>query len=90
MYIMASFSGTLYIGVTNDLARRVYQHKHGEIEGFSKKYGCTKLIYAESYGDINQAIAREKQLKRWNRQKKQNLIKAQNPHWQDLAVNYGY
>lgn len=87
VYIMASVSGTLYIGVTNDLAKRVYQHKLGAIEGFSKKYGCKKLVYVETYQDIREALAREKQLKRWNRAKKQALIKTQNPHWQDLSID---
>ena len=82
---MASISGTLYIGVTNNLSKRVYEHKEGKIEGFTKKYGCKKLVYTEVYQDIREALGREKQLKRWNRKKKEELIKSQNPHWQDLG-----
>lgn len=84
-YIVASDSWTLYIWVTNNLERRIYEHKNWLIEWFTKKYGCKKLVYYENYSDINEAITREKQLKKWNRQKKQDLIKTQNPHWNDLA-----
>ncbi len=84
VYIMASQSGTLYIGVTNDLLRRVYEHKEGLIAGFTKKYRCIKLIYYESYKNVNDAIAREKQLKNWNRKKKEFLINKFNPLWEDL------
>jgi putative endonuclease len=84
VYIVASSSGTLYIGITNSLMRRIYEHKNGLIEGFSKKYSCHKLIYYEIYGDVNLAIAREKQLKGWRREKKENIIKKFNPHWSDL------
>ncbi|HTX86584.1 MAG TPA: GIY-YIG nuclease family protein, partial [Candidatus Nanoarchaeia archaeon] len=75
VYIIASSSGTLYIGVTNSLMRRIYEHKNGLIEGFSKKYSCHKLIYYEIFGDVNAAINREKQLKGWRREKKEKLIK---------------
>lgn len=84
IYILASDSGTLYIGVTNNLERRVWEHKQSLVEGFTKRYGCNRLIYYECYGDVNQAIAREKQLKKWNRAKKEWLIKTINPHWKDL------
>jgi putative endonuclease len=84
VYIVASSSGTLYIGVTNSLLRRIHEHKNGLIEGFSKKYSCHKLIYYEISGDVNSAIGREKQLKGWRREKKENLIKKFNPHWKDL------
>jgi len=84
VYIIASSSGTLYIGVTNSLMRRIHEHKNGLIEGFSKKYSCHKLIYYEIFGDVNAAIDREKQLKGWRRKKKENLIKKFNPHWNDL------
>ena len=83
-YITASPTGTLYIGMTNDLIRRITEHKEGKIEGFSKKYSCKKLVYYEHYSDVYAAINREKQLKKWNRKKKENLIKALNPHWSDL------
>ena len=84
VYIMASSSGTLYIGMTNDLIRRAQEHKEGKIKGFSQKYGCKKLIYYEHTDDVYAALEREKQLKKWRREKKQNLIKTMNPHWRDL------
>ncbi len=80
---MASESGTLYVGVTNDLGRRVWEHKQGLVDGFSKKYHCKKLVYHEYCWDIGQAIAREKQIKRWRREKKEELIKTINPGWRE-------
>ena len=88
-YIMGSHSGTLYIGVTSDLNTRVKQHKNGTFEGFSKKYGCTRLLYYEEYDDIRIAIGREKQLKGWRREKKLNLIRISNPNFKDLAELWG-
>ncbi len=85
---MASLSGTLYIGVTNDLYKRVYQHKNDLIEGFTKKYHCHKLIYFEETSDIGSAITREKQLKNWSRKKKEFLIKTKNPHWKDISDDW--
>ena len=85
---MSSFSGVLYIGVTNNLKRRVYEHKQELVEGFSKKYKCKKLIYFEEYQDINLAIAREKQLKKWRREKKEWLIKRMNPDFKDLSKKW--
>ena len=87
VYIMASLSGTLYIGVTNNLSRRVSEHQQGLVEGFTKKYGCKKLVYYENYSDIRQAIAREKYLKGITRAKKTDLISF-NPHWQDLSKEW--
>ncbi len=87
-YIMASESGTLYVGVTNDLVRRISEHKQNLFEGFTKKYKCHRLVYYENYSDIKQAIAREKQLKNWNRNKKQELITKLNTHWQDLSAGW--
>jgi putative endonuclease len=84
VYIMASQSGVLYIGMTNDLFHRVSQHKSKTIPGFSQTYNTTKLVYFEPFQDVRNAIAREKQLKRWNRSKKIFLIEKQNPAWQDL------
>lgn len=84
VYIMASFSGTLYVGITNDLVRRVEEHKQGKIPGFTQKYGCKKLVYYEEYEYVYDAIEREKQLKKWNRKKKEELIKEMNSHWRDL------
>ena len=88
VYIMASFSGTLYTGVTNDLYKRVYQHKNDLIEGFTKKYQCHKLVYFEETGDIEAAILREKQIKGWSRKKKEALIKTKNPKWKDLSDDW--
>ncbi|MBI2444267.1 MAG: GIY-YIG nuclease family protein [Candidatus Magasanikbacteria bacterium] len=79
---------SLYIGITNDLARRVSEHKQGLIEGFTKKYSCHRLVYYEHHTDVNEAIAREKQLKRWRREKKERLIKAVNPGWRDLSEEW--
>ena len=87
VYIMASDSGTLYIGVTNDLERRAYEHKNGSVEGFSKEYSCKKLVYYEYFTDVESSIAREKQLKGWIRKKKESLIKSMNPRWEDLSKN---
>lgn len=84
IYIMSSERGTLYIGVTNDLKRRTYEHKNDLIEGFTKKYKCHKLVFFEQTSDVETAISREKQIKRWNRKKKEILIRTQNPTWQDL------
>ena len=84
IYIVASNSGTIYIGVTNNLIRRITEHREAKIEGFTKKYHCHKLIYYEIYGLISAAFYREKELKKWNRLKKQALIKTLNPTWKDL------
>lgn len=85
VYLMASQSGTLYIGMTNDIVKRVLEHKSGINEGFTKKYHCHKLVYFKEIGDICAAIALEKKLKGWSRKKKEALIKSQNPCWFDLA-----
>jgi len=88
VYIMSSRSGVLYIGMTNDLARRAYEHRHGLVPGFSQKYKTTKLIYFESCGRVIDAIAREKQLKGWRRSKKEVLIDKLNPKRVDLARSF--
>lgn len=85
VYILTNFSNTtLYIGITNNLERRFYEHKNGLVEGFSKKYKLNKLVYFEEFKYIDQAIAREKQLKNWHRDWKINLIKQQNPELSSL------
>ena len=89
VYILSSRSGTLYVGITGYLNRRITQHKIDTIEGFTKKYQCHRLVYYESYQDVLVAIAREKQLKRWRREKKIALIEKLNPRWQDLAESWG-
>ena len=77
-------NGTLYIGVTNNLIRRVYEHKTDAIEGFSKQYATHVLVYYEEFSDINTALSREKQLKKWKRLWKLKLIESFNPHWDDI------
>ena len=88
IYIMASTSGTLYIGVTNDLTRRISEHKQNLVEGFTKKYGCHKLVYYENFTNINDAIAREKYLKGKSRKFKEDLIKTVNIQWGDLSEGW--
>jgi len=80
-------NGTLYIGITNNLIKRVYEHRNNLVEGFTKRYGVHKLIYYEIYSDIYDAIEREKRMKKWNRGWKINLIKKSNPNWEDLYLN---
>jgi putative endonuclease len=89
VYIMASLSGTLYIGITGKFHSRVLQHKAGEVEGFSRQYKCNRLVYYESLDDVKKAIGREKQLKGWRRSKKIALIERMNPRWEDLAEHWG-
>ncbi len=85
VYILASkLYGTLYTGVTNDLVRRVWEHKNDFVVGFTKKYSVHKLVYYEPHGDIIAAITREKQIKNWKRQWKIALVMRQNPNWKDL------
>lgn len=76
--------GILYVGVTSDLARRVWEHREGGIEGFTSRYGLKRLVFAERHEDVPGAITREKQLKAWNRAWKVRLVEAQNPGWDDL------
>ena len=85
VYILASRSLVLYVGVTNNLKRRVWQHKQGETEGFSRRYHIDRLVCYEVFSDVHTAIAREKQIKRWRRDKKVALIVATNPGWRDLS-----
>ncbi|MBU1200117.1 GIY-YIG nuclease family protein [Patescibacteria group bacterium] len=84
VYIIGNNRPTLYIGVTSNLQKRIWEHKQSTIKGFSSKYKLTKLLYFEIHSDIKQAIKREKQLKRWHREWKLNLIKSQNPELNDL------
>lgn len=85
VYVLASqLGGTLYIGVTSDLVRRVYEHKTKAAEGFTKKHDVDRLVYFERFDDIENAIRREKRLKKWNRAWKVRLIEEQNPNWDDL------
>ena len=88
VYMMTNISKTLYVGITNDIDRRVYEHKHKLIDGFTKKYNIVKLVYFEETDDVNSAIAREKQIKGWLRKKKIALIESVNPHWKDLSEDF--
>jgi putative endonuclease len=85
VYIMSSKSGALYIGATNDLDRRVFEHKQGLIEGFTKKYRVTRLVYVEQFDRAAEMVARERRLKGWTRSKKLELIHSQNPEMLDYA-----
>lgn len=89
VYIVVSRTGTLYIGMTGGLGRRMTQHKAGEIEGFASKYHCDRLVYFEGFDDVYRAIGREKQLKGWTRARKIALIESKNPRWEDLAEKIG-
>jgi putative endonuclease len=88
VYIMTGRSDTLYTGVTNDLERRLYEHRHGLVEGFTKKYKLKTLVYYETTDDVRSAIAREKRIKGWLRSKKIALIESINPQWGDLSENW--
>jgi putative endonuclease len=90
VYILASERyGTLYVGVTSNLVARLWQHREEVLGGFTSRYHVHRLVHFETYGDMERAITREKQLKRWHRQWKINLINAENPEWKDLAVGLG-
>ena len=85
VYLLASQRyGTIYTGVTNNLARRIYEHKNDLVKGFTKKYSVKQLVYYETHDDIREAIAREKIIKKWRREWKINLIERDNPYWLDL------
>ena len=89
-YILASQTrGTLYIGVTSDLPARIWQHRSGDLAGFTSRYRVYRLVHAEFFADMMRAIAREKQLKRWHRAWKIKLVDEANPEWRDLAVAWG-
>ena len=85
---MTNKSKTLYVGMTNNLERRVYEHKNKLIEGFTKKYNINKLVYYETFDNVNDAIRREKQIKGWLRIKKIKLIESMNPKWKDLSEEW--
>ncbi|MCC6169373.1 MAG: GIY-YIG nuclease family protein [Caldilineaceae bacterium] len=88
VYIMTNASRTLYTGVTNDLQRRVHEHRSGQCSGFTAKYQITQLVFYETTNDIRTAIGREKETKGWRRAKKITLIEAQNPAWRDFAADW--
>ena len=88
VYIMSNQTGTLYTGMTNNLERRIYEHKNGLGDGFTKKYNITRLIYFEETGDVQTALAREKEIKKWRRAKKLDLVRTVNPKFEDLSENW--
>ena len=89
VYILANWNDSvLYIGVTSNLNRRLYEHRNGLADGFTRKYNVHKLVYFEQTNDVYSAISREKQLKNWNRAKKNALISSMNPHWVDLSEGW--
>lgn len=90
VYILASGRrGYIYIGVTSDLPKRVWQHRNGAFDGFAKRRNCKRLVKVEMFPTMDEAIAREKQLKNWHRDWKINLVENENPDWVDLAVEFG-
>ncbi|RKY24786.1 MAG: GIY-YIG nuclease family protein [Planctomycetota bacterium] len=88
VYIMTNKSGTLYTGMTNNIKRRVYEHKNKLISGFTEKYNISRLIYFETFGEVYSAIAREKVIKGWLRKRKIELINKTNPDWEDLSSDW--
>lgn len=85
VYILSSYKGTLYVGVTSNLIRRLEEHRHGVVDGFTKRYRVSRLVYYETTEDVLAASTMEKQIKGWTRAKKAALIEANNPYWIDLA-----
>jgi putative endonuclease len=90
VYILSNSSRTLYVGMTNDLVRRVYEHKQKRMPGFTARYNLTELVYFEEAAHPQIAVAREKELKGWRRSRKVALVSAANPTWRDLAVDEGF
>ncbi len=89
IYILTNkYKNVIYVGVTNDLERRIYEHKNKLIDGFSKKYNLTQLAYMEEYQNIEEAITREKQIKGWDRNKKNKLVESINVEWKDLSADW--
>jgi putative endonuclease len=88
VYILANATRMLYVGITNNLDRRVWEHKHKLVPGFTSRYGIDSLVYFESFANVNAAIAREKELKGWLRRKKVALVNSTNPNWTDLAASH--
>ena len=91
VYILSNWcDSVLYIGITGNLSRRLYEHRNGLAYGFTKKYNVHKLVFFEETSDVNSAISREKQLKRWTRKKKNDLIMMTNPEWKDLSASWDF
>ena len=90
VYILTNWNDkVMYVGMTNNLERRVYEHKHKLVEGFTAKYQVNKLVYYEETSDVNSALTREKEIKKWRREKKNRLVQEVNPTWQDLSELWG-
>jgi len=89
VYILTNWNHkVMYVGMTNNLERRIYEHKNKLIDGFSKKYNLKKIVYFEQTADVNAAIAREKEIKKWRREKKNALVEKLNSNWKDLSIEY--
>ncbi|HBH35526.1 MAG TPA: excinuclease ABC subunit C [Gammaproteobacteria bacterium] len=89
IYLITNWNNNvMYAGVTNNLQRRIYEHKHKLVDGFTKKYNVNKLVYFEETSDITAAIVREKEIKKWRREKKNNLVASLNPEWKDLSAGW--
>lgn len=88
VYILANQERTIYTGITNNLERRLWEHRNGHTPGFASEHGCDMVVHIEVFPDVNDAIAREKQIKGWRRSKKIALIEAENPDWQDLSERW--
>jgi putative endonuclease len=89
VYMLTNWNNrVMYVGVTSDLERRIYEHKHKLIDGFTSKYNVTKLVYFEETSDVNAALDREKEIKKWRREKKNNLVLRTNPEWKDLSEGW--
>jgi putative endonuclease len=88
VYILSSFTRTLYIGVTNNLQRRLFEHQRKQVPGFTAKYNVNRLVHYEAFSNVWDALAREKQLKSWSRRRKEQLIESTNPQWEDVSVQW--
>ena len=89
VYLLTNWNNkVMYVGVTNDLQRRAYEHEHKLLKGFTEKYNVNKLVYFEETGDIRAALAREKEIKKWRREKKNTLVHGMNPEWEDLSKEW--
>ena len=89
VYLLTNWNNkVMYVGFTNNLERRMYEHKHRLVEGFTRKYNVNKLVYFEETGDVNVALAREKEIKKWRRETKNSLVDGSNPEWEDLSEEW--
>ncbi|MGD8780845.1 MAG: GIY-YIG nuclease family protein [Ignavibacteria bacterium] len=88
IYLLTNWNNkVIYVGMTNDLQRRIYEHKNKLIDGFTKKYNVDKLVYYEYTNDVNSAITREKEIKKWRREKKNKLVESKNPKWEEITID---